>query len=75
MGGERSGRGFVGRHLVELGIQDIADALVGTDTGRQGAAASGFQARLCVALAENREYRGRSGRPVGDVCEPPGQLR
>ena len=42
MGGERSGRGFVGRHLVELGIQDIADALVGTDTGRQGAAASGF---------------------------------
>jgi hypothetical protein len=47
-----NGRGLVDLDLVELGIQDVLDALVGVDAGRERATAGGFQAFFAVAAAE-----------------------
>jgi hypothetical protein len=49
------GRGFFELDLVELGVEDVLDTLVGVDAGRKGPAASSLQAFLAVAVTETQE--------------------
>ena len=50
-----NGRWFFELDLVELGIEDVLDALVGVNAGRKSTAAGGFQAILAVAVAETQQ--------------------
>ena len=50
-----NGRCFFGLDQVELGIQDVLDALVGVNTGRKSTAAGSLQALLTVAAAETQQ--------------------
>jgi hypothetical protein len=50
-----NGWGFVELELVELGIQDVLDALVRTDAGRESTTASCFQATFAVVVPKAQE--------------------
>ena len=50
-----NGRWFFRLDLIELGIEDILDALVGVNAGWQSTAAGSFEALLTVAVAETQE--------------------
>lgn len=50
-----NGRWFFKLNLVELGVEDVLEALVGVDAGRQSTAASSFQTMRTVAVAETQE--------------------
>ena len=50
-----NGRWFFRLNLVELGIEDVLDALVGVNTGRKSPTAGSFQTILAVAAAETKE--------------------
>ena len=50
-----NGRWFFKLDLIELGIEDILDALVGVNAGRQSPAACSFQTVLAVAVAEPQQ--------------------
>lgn len=50
-----SGRWFFGLDLVELGIQDVLDALVGVNAGHKSTVTGGLQALLTVAAAETQQ--------------------
>ena len=52
VGSERSGGGFVQLHLIELGVQNILDPFVGTDTGGKSTSAGRFETLVRVAFAE-----------------------
>jgi hypothetical protein len=55
-----NGRWFFKVNLVELGVEDVLDALVGVDAGRQSTAAGSFQTILPVAVAETKEAHTRT---------------
>ena len=48
-------RWFLRLDLVELGIQDVLDALVGVNAGGKRSAAGGFQAFFAKAAAKTQE--------------------
>ena len=48
-------RWFFGLDLVEPGIQDVLDALVGVNTSRKRPATGSFQALLSVAVAKTQQ--------------------
>ena len=48
-------RWFLRLDLVELGIQDVLDALVGVNAGAKRSAAGGFQAFFAIAAAKTQE--------------------
>jgi len=50
-----NGRWFFRLDLVELGIEDVLDALVGVNAGRQSTSACSFEAILPVPVAETKE--------------------
>lgn len=50
-----SGRGFFGLDLVELGIEDVLDPLVGENAGRQGTTTGGVQAVLAVPFGQAQD--------------------
>ena len=50
-----NGRWFFKLDLVELGIEDVLDTLVGVNTGWQSPAAGSFEAVLTVAVAETQD--------------------
>ncbi len=52
VGSERSGGGFFRLQLIELGGEDIFDALVGTDTGGKSTSAGCFETLVRGAFAE-----------------------
>ena len=50
-----NGRWFFRLDLVELGIEDVLDAFVGVNAGRQSTAARSFQTIGTIAVAETQQ--------------------
>jgi len=65
VGGWDRGKGFIGFDLIELGVQDVLDALVGVDPHGKGAATGRLETLLAGITPGNLHAEEFGDDPVG----------